>query len=146
MNQIFPFANIMTGILILIVGFLFHWVGQLIGLLNWEFATKIGLAEKGMIGEYRVYEKGIAAADVIIGWIYPISGIGLILSTTWAFKLAWIPGVVFVYHGLCFWFWSKNQRKAGHRLMSNPARIIWFLANIITGILAILIAWNGAGA
>jgi hypothetical protein len=144
MSQIFPHGNIITGVLVLIVGFLFHWLGQLICLLNWEFATKIGVAEKGMLPEYRVYEKGIAAADVLIGWIYAIAGIGLILGATWGFKLAWIPGVVFIYHSLSFWFWSKNQRKAGHRLMPDSARIIWFLANFITGILAILIAWHGA--
>ena len=49
MDQIFPYANIIAGVLVLVVGFLFHWVGQLICLLNWEFATKIGVAEKGMI-------------------------------------------------------------------------------------------------
>jgi hypothetical protein len=144
MNQIFPYANIIAGVLVLIVGFLFHWVGQLICLLNWEFATKIGVAEKGLIPEYRVYEKAIAVADVFIGWIYCIAGIGLILGTTWGIKLAWFPGVIFVYHSLSFWFWSKNQRKAGHRFMPDSARIIWFLANFITGILAILIAWYGA--
>ena len=26
----------------LIVGFLFHWVGQLISLINWDFDTRIG--------------------------------------------------------------------------------------------------------
>jgi hypothetical protein len=144
MNQIFPYANILTGVLVLIVGLLFHWVAQLISLLNWEFATKIGVQEKGLIPEDRVYEEAIAAADVLIGWIYAIVGIGLIFSTSWGFKLAWFPGVVFVYHGLSFWFWSKNQRKTGYRLMPDSTRIIWFLVNFITGILAILVAWHGA--
>jgi uncharacterized membrane protein (UPF0136 family) len=144
MNQIFPYANIIVGVLVLIVGFIFHWVAQLISVLNWEFATKIGVQEKGMIPEYRVYEKAIAAADVLIGWIYAIAGIGLILGTTWGFILAWFPGVILVYHSLSVWFWTKNQRKAGHRLMTDSARIIWFLANIITGISAILTAWHGA--
>lgn len=144
MNQIFPYANIITGVLVLIVGFVFHWGGQLISLLNWDFATKISLQEKGILPEYRAYEEGIAVADVLIGWIYAIAGIGLILSTTWGFKLAWFPGVIFIYHGLSYWFWTKNRRKAGHRFASNSERIIWFLANIITGVLAVLIAWHGA--
>jgi hypothetical protein len=144
MNQIFPYANIIIGILILIVGFVFHWVAQLISVLDWEFATKIGVQEKGMIHEFRVYEEAIASADVLIGWIYAIAGIGLILGTMWGFKLAWFPGVILVYHSLSVLFWTKNQRKAGHRLMSNTARIIWFLANFITGLLAILTAWQGA--
>ena len=144
MNQIFPNANIITGVLVLIVGFIFHWVGQFISLLNWEFATKIGLQDKGLIPEYRLYDEAIATADVLIGWIYAIAGIGLILGATWGFKLAWFPGVIFVYHSLSFWFSSKKQRKAGHRLMPDSARIIWFLANFLTGILAILTAWHGA--
>ena len=143
MNQIFPYANIIAGVLVLIIGFLFHWVGQFICLLNWEFATKIGVAEKGMVPEYRVYEEGIAAADVLMGWTHALAGIGLMLGTPWGVKLAWFPGVIFVYHSLSFWFWSKNQRKAGHQLMSDSGRIIWFLANFLTGGLAILIAWRG---
>jgi len=144
MEQIFPYANLIAGVLVLIVGFIFHWLGQLMCLLNWELAVKIGVAEKGLPPEYRVYEEGIAAADVLIGWVYTIAGIGLILGTTWGVRLAWFPGVVFIYHGLSFWFWSRNQRKAGHRLMPGPARATWFLANFITGILAVLIAWHGA--
>lgn len=144
MNQIFPYANIITGVFVLIGGFVFHWGGQLISLLNWDFARKIGLQEKGILPEYRAYEEGIAVADVLIGWIYAIAGIGLILGTTWGFKLAWFPGVILIYHGLSYWFWTKNRRKAGHRFASNPERIIWFLANIITGILAVMTAWHGA--
>jgi hypothetical protein len=63
MNQIFPYANIIAGVLILIVGFIFHWAGQLISLLNWEFATKIGLQDKGLIPEYRVYDEAIAEVE-----------------------------------------------------------------------------------
>jgi hypothetical protein len=144
MNPIFPYSNIIAGVLVLIVGFLFHWVAQLISSINWELATRIGVQERGILPEYKVYEEAIAAADVLIGWIYAIAGIGLILGTTWGYKLAWFPGVILVYHSLSVWFWTKNQRKAGHRLMSDSARIIWFLANFGTGILAILIAWRGA--
>ena len=70
MNQIFPFANLVTGILVLIVGFVFHWIGQLISVINWEFAKKIGVVEKGMPKEFKVYEQAIAIADSLIGWIF----------------------------------------------------------------------------
>lgn len=142
MNQIFPYANIVTGVLVLIVGFLFHWVGQLISLLNWELATKIGLQEKEMLPAYKVYEHAFAIADVTIGWIYGIAGIGLILGTTWGFKLAWFPGVVMVYHSISMCFWTKNQRRAGHQYLSSAVRVGWLLANGLTGILAILFAWS----
>ena len=79
-DQIFPYANIIVGILVFIVGFMFHWIGQIIYLVNWDFATRIGIAEKNMIPEFKVYERGIAAADAIIGWIYGIAAVGLIIN------------------------------------------------------------------
>ncbi|MGB2958710.1 MAG: hypothetical protein WBD30_07460, partial [Bacteroidota bacterium] len=99
-HEIFPHANLVAGLLIIVVGFGFHWLGQLISLLNWEFATRIGLQEKGLLPEYKVYEHAIAAADVAIGWIYGVAGIGILLGVDWGYKLAWIPGVVMIYHAL----------------------------------------------
>ena len=143
MEQVFPFANIVAGVLILIVGFGFHWIGQLISIVNWDFAKRVGLQEKGALPEYKVYEHAIAVADVALGWIYGLAGVGLMLGFQWGFKLAWFPGVVFVYHIISFWFWTENQRRAGHQLMPGPMRIGWFLANGITGVLTVLVAWNG---
>jgi hypothetical protein len=142
MDQLFPNANIVAGVLVLIVGFGFHWIGQLISILNWDFASKIGLQEAKLLPEYKVYEHAIVVADVAIGWIYGIAGVGLILGTKWGFMLAWFPGVVLIYHIISFWFWTRNRRKAGHQLTPNPLRIGWTLANSITGALAILVAWN----
>ncbi len=141
-NEVFPHANLVVGLLVIIVGFGFHWVGQLISLLSWDFATRIGLQEKGLSPEFKVYEHAIAVADVGIGWIYGVAGIGLLLGTDWGFKLAWIPGVVMIYHALSFWFWTRNQNKLGTRLVKQPLRIIWTLINGVTGILAVLLAWN----
>ena len=143
MNQLFPYANIVAGALVLVVGFVFHWIGQLISVIDWDLATRMGLQEKELLPEYKVYEHGIAVADVAIGWIYGIAGVGLVLGTQWGFKLAWFPGVVLIYHGISFWFWSGNQKRAGHQLIAEPARIGWTLANIGTGVLAVAIAWNG---
>ncbi len=42
----FPYDNIVVGAMVIVVGFVFHWIGQLVCILNWEFATKIGLVEK----------------------------------------------------------------------------------------------------
>ena len=140
----FPYANIIAGLLVLVVGFIFHWIGQLISILNWELATRIGLQERGMPPEYKVYEHGIAVADVSIGWIYGIAGVGLILGTQWGLKLAWVPGVVLVYHSISAWFWTKNQKRFGHQCMAEPIRIVWCLANFIAGALALLVAWHGS--
>ena len=141
-TQLFPYANIVVGILIFIIGFILHWVGQIISVINWNLAARIGIVDKNIIPEFKVYERGIAAADAMIGWIYGIAAVGLILNATWAYKLTWIPGVILVYHGLSFWFWVGNQNKAGYPLNSKGMRIGWSLSNLVTGISAILVAWG----
>lgn len=141
MNLPFPHANLVVGFLVLLVGFVFHWLGQLISICNWDLATRIGLAEKDMPPEYKDYELGMAVADVIIGWSYGLAGVGLLWGAPWGFKLAWIPGTVLTYHGLSFWFWTRNQIRAGHRLHPKSLRIGWCLANLVTGFLALLVAW-----
>jgi len=144
MNYLFPYDNIVVGLLILIVGFGFHWVGQTISVINWKFATRIGLQEAGMPREYKVYEHAIAVADSMVGWIYAISSIGLFLKAPWGYKLTWIPGVILLYHSISYWFWTLNQRRDGNILYSHALRIGWFLANFITGISAIIIAWKNS--
>lgn len=143
MHSLFPYVNILAGALIIVVGFVFHFVGQLISLINWDYAVKIGIAEKNMLPEYKVYEYGMAVADVSIGWIYGLVGIGLILGNPWSFKLAWIPGVIMIYHSISFWFYSRNQEQAGHKYRNRAMKMGWFFANFSTGLLTVMIAWNG---
>jgi hypothetical protein len=142
----FPFDNIIAGVLILLVGFLVHFGAQGISVLNWDLATRLGFQERGMPSEYKVYEHAIAVADVLIAWVYGVAGIGLILGAPWAYKLAWIPGSILIYHALSFWMWTGNARRSGVRLgtSQNPVRTSWFLANLVTGLLALFVAWNGS--
>ena len=141
----FPFDNMASGILILLVGFLFHFGAQGISVLNWRLGTRLGLQEPGMPPEYKVYEHAIAVADVLVAWIYGFAGFGLIFNADWAYKLAWIPGSILVYHAFSFWMWTGNARRSGVILSTgkNPTRTVWFLANLITGLLALFVAWNG---
>jgi hypothetical protein len=141
----FPYDNVVAGVMVLAVGFLIHWVGQGVSVLDWRLATRRGLQEKGMPAEYRVYEHAIAVADVAIGWIYGIAGLGLMLGASWGYKLAWIPGSILVYHAVSFWAWTGNARRSGVVLATGrqPLRAAWELANLITGLLALLVAWNG---
>ncbi|MDH3890180.1 MAG: hypothetical protein OEV49_03780 [candidate division Zixibacteria bacterium] len=134
--------TILTGVLVLIVGFIFHWLGQLISVVNWGLATRMGLQEQVMLPEHKVYEHGTAVADVLIGWTYGLAGVGLLLGAQWAFRLTWIPGAVLVYHGLNAWFWEANRRKSGHQFFSNSLRVGWCSANIITGGLSLFVAWH----
>jgi hypothetical protein len=135
-----PYSHIIIGILIFVVGFIFHWIGQLISVINWDYAKKIGLQEKKALPEYKDYEHAIATSDVLLGWGYGIVAIGLIMNTAWAYTYVLIPGTVFVYHSLFFWKLIGNQNKSGHPTTTNSTRITWFLLNFVTGILAILIA------
>jgi hypothetical protein len=141
-TQVFPYANIIVGILVFIVGFIFHWIGQLISVIDWDFATKIGFQEKKLLPAYKVYEHAIASADVMIGWMYGIAAVGLILNAPWAYTLVWFPGVIMIYHSFSFWFWIGNQNKFGHPTTSGIFRIVWFLLNFGAGVLAVLVAWN----
>jgi hypothetical protein len=142
MYYLFPYDNIVIGILIFILGFVFHWIGQLISIINWDYAVKIGLQESGMPKEYKVYEHATAVADVLLGWIYGLAAIGLILNFSWSYKLAWFPGVVFIYHSINYWFWNLNRNRDGNKLTPDHFRIIWTLANLITGILTVMLAWH----
>jgi hypothetical protein len=145
MSPLFPHANLVAGVMVLLVGFLFHWVGQLVSLFNWDFATRIGLQDKGAPPEFLIYERGTAAADAAIGWIYGLAGVGLILDAPWGFTLAWFPGVILIYHSISAWFWYGNQMKAGYALLTDPKRSVWCLANLATGLLAVAVAWAATG-
>jgi hypothetical protein len=142
MHNLFPYDNIVIGILIFLIGFVFHWIGQLVSVINWDYATKIGLQESGMPKEYKVYEHATATADVCLGWIYGLAAAGLLLNLDWGYKLVWFPGAIFIYHSLSFWFWNLNRDRDGIKLLSDSVRIIWTLSNLITGILAVLLAWH----
>jgi hypothetical protein len=142
MQVVFPYANVVVGALVLVVGFGLHWIGQVISLCNWEVATRIGLQEQGMPPEYKVYEHALAVADVAIGWTYGIAGVGLILDTSWGYTFAWFPGVVLTYHSISAWCWHRNQKQAGRQMMSDACRMVWCIANFVAGALTILVAWS----
>lgn len=86
MTPLFPYSNIILGAMLLVVGFLFHWVGQLISLINWDLAVKLGIAEPGLAPEFKAYERAIAVADVALAWIYGIAAVGLFLNAEWGYR------------------------------------------------------------
>lgn len=145
--HVFPYDNVVAGILLLLVGFTFHFLGQGLSVVNWELATRLGLQESGMPEEYRAYEHAIAVADMSIGWIYGVAGVGLLIDAPWGYRLAWFPGAILLYHAIGFWVWTGNHRRAGHRLATGeaPMRVGWTIANLVTAGLAIMLAWRGSG-
>ena len=146
MGHVFPYDNVITGALVLLVGFGLHWVGQGLSVINWQFATRLGLQETGMPDEFKNYEHAIAVADTCIGWVYGVAGVGLLLAMPWGYKLAWIPGAIMVYHALSFWVWTANHRRAGFDLSTtrSPLREAWTVANLVTGGLALVVAWHAS--
>jgi hypothetical protein len=142
MDQIFPYANVITGVLVLLIGFGVHFGAQLFSLLDWELATKVGLQEAGMRPEHKNYEHAIAVSDTLVGWTYGLAGVGLVLDASWGYVWAWIPGAILTYHALGFWFWTANHIRSGDRYSTtkNPTRSVWAAANLGTGILTLLVA------
>ena len=138
------YANIVSGVLIFVIGFCGHWLGQFVSVMNWDLATQLGLQEKTLLPEYKVYEHAIAVADVAIAWLYGVVAVGLLLNAEWGYRLASIPGAILLYHAISAWVWEGNRRAAGHRLWPDTMRIGWCSANAITGILALLVAWTGS--
>ncbi len=143
MEPILHYANILAAALILIIGFGLHWLGQAIAVFNPDLAIRLGMLEKSLLPEFQAYENGIAKADIIIGWTYPLAAVGLFMGAGWGARLAFVPGVIFVYHGLSAWFWEANRRKMGHRYFSESFRRLWCFSNIGAGLLVILVAWQG---
>ncbi len=143
MSNLFPYANVVTGVCILVVGFCFHWLGQLISILDWNLATRLRLQEANMLPEYKVYEHAIAVADTALAWVYGVAAVGLLLDAAWGYQLAWIPGSILLYHAITAWVWEANRRAAGHGLWSQSLRIGWCSANALTGVLALLVAAAG---
>jgi hypothetical protein len=142
MDQIFPSANVVAGVLVLLLGFCIHFCAQLLSVIDWELGTRLGLQEAGMRPEHKSYEHAIAVSDVLIGWTYGIAGIGLIIDASWAYPWAWIPGAILTYHALQFWVWTGNHRRTGDHYSTtrNPFRILWTIGNLATGVLTLMVA------
>lgn len=135
--------SIIAGILLLVVGFGFHFIGQAISLWSWPLAERLGLQEKGASPAQKDYEAGIATADVLIGWSYGPIGLGLILGWSWAYMAAILPSAILIYHALGFWFWNAAQNRGGRRIMAEPIRRVWTAVNLVTGLLVMASAWIG---
>jgi len=143
MSNLFPYANIVAGVFLLLIGFGIHCLAQLLSVVNWDLGMRLGLQEKRLLPEYKVYEHAIAVADAAIGWVYGIAAVGLLLDAEWGYKLAWIPGSILVYHSISAWVWENNRRAAGHRYWPESLRITWCGANFIIGLLTLAVAWYG---
>ncbi len=146
MTEFLPNIDTIAAIAILIVGFGFHFCGQLISVLNWKAAQRLGLQEPDLPPGYYPYEHGTAVADVLIAWVYGMAALGLFMGTHWGYQLAAIPGAILLYHGIGAWFCEADRRRQGTGLFSDRLRLLWCGANIATGALALTVAATGTSA
>jgi hypothetical protein len=133
-----------AGAALLVVGFGFHFLGQALSLHDWSLAERLGLQEKDATAAQQDYERGFAVADVLIGWLYGPIAIGLWFEAPWAFKAAFLPGVVFTYHAVGFWFWTARQARGGRPGIAGPKRVLWAAVNLACGLLLLGVAWVAA--
>jgi hypothetical protein len=67
MDTLFPHANVLVGLLVLVVGFLLSLYWSIDQPFQPELAERIGIAKRGILPEYKAIEEGLAAADVALG-------------------------------------------------------------------------------
>ena len=142
-RPIFPGATILAGVLLLLVGFLGHWVVQLVSLGSWDLAVSLGLQMSDLTKEMQVYVRAFAVADAKIGWVYGVAGIGMLCNKPWGYHAGWF-GLILVYYSINFLAWTRLRMNLEYHMpVDEPIiRFSWFLANFITGILAVAIAWD----
>lgn len=142
MEQIFPYANVVAGLLVLVIGFGAHFVGQLISVVDWDLATRLGLQEASLRPEYRHYEHAIAMSDVLVGWTYGIAAVGLIIDAPFGYLWAWLPGAILTYHSIGFLFWTGHHKASGDDYATTraPLRHAWAASNLATGLLTLAVA------
>ena len=143
LRQIFPGANVLAGVLLLLVGFLCHWVASLISLSSWDLAVRLGFQMSNLTTEMQVYVRAFAVADSLIGWIYGLSGIGMLWNKAWGYQTAWF-GLILVYYAINFLAWTHLRMNLGYHMTVDepPIRFTWFFANLVTGVLAVAVAWD----
>ena len=140
MEELFPYSNILGGVLVLIVGFGIHWLNRVALYLHWEFMPRHGF---GIIfgDSQNNYNRWITISDMTIGWLYGVIGVGLILGMDWGYDLAWIPGVILTLEGISYWI-NNGKKKSDPAQYTYFTPSEWKVLNLLTGLFVIIIAWN----
>lgn len=134
------------GIIVIIVGLLVY-IGQGLSFFAPNLATKIGLnsPEEEMDQTLYVIEtKANGLSDILLTWIFPLSGLLMILDHHYWPYLALVGSGIYLYFALftifCRVFLKKLGKKVGSPSAEKTAYIfsaIWILSSIAMIILGV---------
>ncbi len=134
------------GIVVIVVGLLV-WVGQSLSFLAPDIATKIGLnspEEEMDQSLYIIETKANGLSDMLLTWIFPLSGLLMILDhKSWPF-LALVGSGIYIYFALLTIFSRVFLKRRGKDVGSPSAEktayifsAIWVLSATTMIVLAI---------
>ncbi len=134
------------GIIVIVVGLLV-FIGQALSFFAPDLATKTGLnSPEEDIDQtlYIIETKANGLSDILLTWMFPLSGLLMILNhPAWPF-LALVGSGVYLYFAcltiFCRYFLQRHGKKAGSPKDVNVAyvfSVIWILSSVAMIVLAI---------
>ena len=134
------------GIVVIIVGLLVY-VGQTLSFFTPELATKTGLNSPPEDMDQTLYiieTKANGLSDILLTWIFPLSGLLMILDhPTWPY-LALVGSGIYLYFAcftiFCRYFLQRHGKKAGSPKDVKVAyvfSVIWILTSVAMIVLGI---------
>ena len=134
------------GIIVIIVGLLVY-IGQSLSFFTPTLATKIGLndPEEDMDQTFYVIEtRANGLSDILLTWIFPLSGLLLILDHPYWPFFALVGSGIYLYFALLTIFSRVFLKKLGKKVGSPSSEkaayifsVIWILSSITMITLAI---------
>ena len=134
------------GIVVIVVGLLV-WVGQSLSFLAPDIATKIGLnspEEEMDQSLYIIETKANGLSDMLLTWIFPLSGLLMVVDhQSWPF-LALVGSGIYIYFALLTIFSRVYLKKRG-KMVGSPTSekvayvfsIIWIISSVTMIALAV---------
>lgn len=139
--------NTIIGVVVILVG-LIVYVGQSLSFFAPEIAAKLGLCEpESELDEslYIIETKANGLSDMLLAWIFPLSGVLLILDhNTWPY-FALVGSGIYIYFALLATFSRIFLKRRGKKVGSSSSeRVVYIFSGIwiVTSITMIVFAIN----
>ncbi len=135
------------GIVVIVVGLLV-WIGQSLSFLAPDVATRIGLnspEEEMDQSLYIIETKANGLSDMLLTWLFPLSGLLMILDhKAWPF-IALIGSGIYIYFALLTIFTRVFLKKRGKDVGSPSSEKVAYVFSaiwILSGVTMIVLATN----